>query len=562
MSTSNIFSVLNTGRVGLLAQQLALEVTGQNVANVQTKGYSRQEVVFEANTPRMTAQGQLGTGVRVAGLNRIHDEFLFSQILAEGDTNGNYQVRKDVFDKLEVLFNETKGRSLNNQLSDFFASLQDLSTNPSGLPERANVVARGQELSTVFNQLGDGLFTIQRNLDNNVVAEAEEINALTARIAKLNKEIHENELPGQFGANDLRDTRDRLIRELSEKIDIKTVDEVNNQVNITLQGGLPLILGDTTFDLSTTLNGNNNSFRDVLISNSGGGTTNITSGIKGGKLKGYLDMRDTEVAQVKDTLERMAASFVREFNRVHQGGFGADGSTGVNFFKNLVPVVKTNVDNTGSAQVSMSNAAPGTTSIDKYEITFTGSNSFMLNNLTTNASSGSYTFTAGTSFNLIGGLAVSISGTAVAGDKFRFSVSENAARLISVSSTVVNDSRKIAAGQTVNGDGNNALSLGDLQTSLLFDATTLAASGSGSFTFDEFYNALVSTVGIRSFSARSTVDQQEGIMLQLDSIRESTSGVSIDEEMINMLKFQQAFNASARVITTVQELMDTLVNRT
>ena len=150
---SNIFSILNTAKLGLLSQQLAIEVTGQNIANVQTEGYSRQEVKFEATTPRSFSLGQLGTGVRVAGIERSHDEFLFSQILSEGDTLGRFQVRKDVFDQLEILLSENNGQSLNLTLSSFFSAIQDVSGNPTGLPERSSMLAEAQNLAVYERRL-------------------------------------------------------------------------------------------------------------------------------------------------------------------------------------------------------------------------------------------------------------------------------------------------------------------------------------------------------------------------------------------------------------------------
>jgi flagellar hook-associated protein 1 FlgK len=128
---------------------------------------------------------------------------------------------------------------------------------------------------------------------------------------------------------------------------------------------------------------------------------------------------------------------------------------------------------------------------------------------------------------------------------------------MAVSSSITENVRKIAAGNTKSGDGGNALKMADLQNDLVFNSVTLQ-SGSGSFTFDEYYNAVVSTIGIESFSAQMTLRQQEGVMLQLNSRRESISGVSIDEEMIKMIKFQQAYNASARMITMIDEMLDTL----
>ena len=565
--TTNIFSALSSAKLGLLAQQLAIEVTGQNIANVETEGYSRQDVTFEANTPRHAikygSMHQIGTGVRVAGIERAHDQFLFEQIMDEGDLTGSTEVKKDIFEQLEILFNEGSGRSLNDALSSFFASVHDLATNARGLPERADLVSKAENLASTFNQTGKQLYTIQRNIDATIETEVTEINSLTTQIGKLNENIHASEPASQYKANDLRDNRDRLVKELSKKIDIQLIEESDSQISLTLKDGTALVLKDQVFDLSTSINGNNESFYDVYI-DTGSTTKDITSTITGGELRGYLDMRDTEVESILDKMNILSASFIQEFNGIHRAGFGVDGSSGLDFFSALDVTVDHDVDNTGTAVVSMTNASPTTISVDEFEIVFTGSNefgnsnAFTLNNLTTNASSGTFTFTTGSTFNIKDGFAVTISGAAVSGDKVTFSVSEDSASGMAVSSTIIANTRKIAAGTTTNGDGANALLMADLQNTLSFNSVTWSGSGSGSYTFDEYYNAVVSTIGIESFSAQSTLRQQEGIMLQLNSRRESISGVSIDEEMIKMIKFQQAYNASARMISVVDEMLDTL----
>ena len=559
--TTNIFSALSSAKLGLLAQQLAIEVTGQNIANVETEGYSRQDVTFEANTPRHAikygSMHQIGTGVRVAGIERAHDQFLFEQIMDEGDLTGSTEVKKEIFEQLEVLFNEGSGRSLNDALSSFFASIHDLATNARGLPERADLVSKAEHLASTFNQTGKQLFTIQRNIDATIETEVVEINSLTTQIGKLNESIHANEPASQYKANDLRDNRDRLVKELSKKIDIQLIEESDNQISLTLKDGTALVLKDRVLKLSTSLNGDNDSFKDVNIEY-GSGLKNITSTMTGGELRGYLDMRDTEVESILDKMNILSASFIQEFNGIHRAGFGIDGSSGLDFFSPLDVTVDHDVDNTGTAVVSMTNASPTTVSVDEFELTFTGSDAFTLNNLTTNASSGTFTFTTGSTFNIKDGFAVTISGSAVSGDKVTFSVSENAASGISVSSTITANTKKIAAGTTTNGDGANALLMASLQNELVFNSVTWSGSGSGSYTFDEYYNAVVSTIGIESFSAQATLRQQEGIMLQLNSRRESISGVSIDEEMIKMIKFQQAYNASARMISVVDEMLDAL----
>ena len=558
--TTNIFSTLSSAKLGLLAQQLAIEVTGQNVANVETEGYSRQDVSFEANTPRGHIKygglHQIGTGVRVASIERAHDQFLFTQIMDEGDLTGSTEVKKEIFEQLEVLFNEGSGRSLNDAFSSFFGSIHDLATNPRGLPERTDLISKAEHLTSTFNQTGNQLFMLQRNIDATIESEVVEINSLTTQIGKLNESIHANEPTAQYKANDLRDNRDRLVKKLSKKIDIQLVQESDNQISLTLKDGTALVLKDQVFALSTSLNANNESFKDVYI-NSGSTKKNITSTVKGGQLRGYLDMRDTEVGSILDKMNILSGSFIQEFNSIHRQGFGIDGSSGLDFFTPLDVKVGHNVNNKGTASVSMTNASPTSISVDEFEMVFTSSSSFNLNNLTTNASLGTFEFNTGTTFNVKDGFAVTISGAAVSGDKVKFSASEDAASRMSVSSKITADRQKIAAGTTTNADGGNALRMANLQNELAFNSVTWS-SGSGSFTFDEYYNAVVSTIGIESFSAQAILRQQEGVMLQLNSRRESISGVSIDEEMIKMIKFQQAYNASARMISMVDEMLDTL----
>ncbi|SVA70626.1 uncharacterized protein METZ01_LOCUS123480, partial [marine metagenome] len=372
-----------------------------------------------------------------------------------------------------------------------------------------------------------------------------------------NQQIHAAEPPGQYKANDLRDNRDRLVKELSKKIDTQLVSESDGQISLTLKNGTALVLKDRVFELSTSANGNNKSFKDIHINDGTGALINITSLIQGGALRGRLDMRDTEVESILDKTNLLGGAFVQEFNRIHREGYGLDGSSGLDFFTPNDVTIKTNTNNQGAPIISIVNASPTTVSPDEFEITFTSNNGFTLKNLTTNMSEGSFTFVEGTTFNLKNGFAVTITGVAASGDKVEFSTSNNAASLMSVSSAITSNTQKIAAGNTRSGDGGNALQIAALQDSLVFNSVTLQ-SGSGTYTFDEFYNAVVATIGINSFSAQSTLRQQEGVMLQLNSRRESNSGVSIDEEMIKMIKFQQAYNASARIISVVDEMLDTL----
>ena len=548
--TSNIFSILNTAKAGILSQQLAIEVTGHNIANVQTEGYTRQEVNFLTGRPRQTGLGLLGTGVRVDSITRDFNQFLFNQILGEGSSTGNFQVRADLFKTIEILFDDTTGRNLSGDLNDLFLAFDDLAVNPSGLAERTTVVANAEALVSDFNLLGADLFQERVNTDLLVNDTVNEINALLDEIAGLNASIHSSET-GISPANDFRDQRDLAVLSLSEKLDIRIIDTNNNQISITLADGTPLVLGLNTFSLSTTTNPDNKGFKNILISDGAGGTTDITNQIQGGELQGLLDMRDVELVDLIDQVDRLAASIVTEFNAIHQLGIGLDGSTGIDFFSPLTPTVNPSSLNTGTGVVTMTNASPSTVSTDKFQMRFTSATEFDLINLTTGVNTGSVTFVPSTAFNIAEGLSVTITGTPMAGDVVDFSVSENAASTMSVSSAILTDTDQIAAGLATTTDGDNALALSSLQDKLVFGGNT---------TLNGFYNSTVSQVGVRTRSAEDGLDQQDGLMLELENQRQSVSGVSLDEELINLIKFQQAFEASARMITVVEEMFDVLQN--
>jgi flagellar hook-associated protein 1 len=553
----SIFSVLNTAKLGLQTNQTAIEVAGHNIANVQTEGFSRQEVTLEANRPRRVGLAFLGTGVRATSVIRSFDQFLFNQILGESGTFGNFDIRNTYFQRLETIINESSGVSLNNAMSEFFTAFDDLASNPTNLAARSAVLSAGGSLATAFNQLGSSLLQQRMNLDGAVTAEVTEINSMLDGIAELNRSIIKIE-NGNTTANDLRDQRDLLIKQLSEKIDIQLIDTNDNSTTLALAGGTPLVVGTTVFQLSTTANPDNRGFRDILVDDGTGGTVNVTAQVQGGELRGLLDMRDIETQGLIDQLDRLAAGLMGQVNGVHLQGLGLDGSSGNLFFETLTPTVITGSQNLGTGVVTATNASPSTVTVDKFQIRFTGAGTFDLFNLTTNQVTGSFAFAAGVPLNIANGLAVTITGAPVAGDTVDISISEDAAMNMALSSTVLNNTDKIAAGLSGTGDGQNALDISNLQNSLIFSSGAYTP-GMGTATFDDFYNSLVSGLGAGSRSSETILKQQEGVMLQLNSQRESISGVSLDEEMINLIKFQQAYAASARMVTVVEEMFDVLI---
>ena len=554
--TANIFSVLNTAKLGLQTNQTAIEVTGHNIANVQTEGFSRQEVNLEVNRPRRVGLAFLGTGVRATSVTRDFDQFLYNQILGESSTLGNFDIRNTFFQRLETIVNESSGVSLNNAMSEFYLAFDDLASNPTNLSARTAVLSAAGTLASVFNQLGSSLLQQRINLDGAVTGEVTDINGMLDEIAEFNRSIMQLE-NGNTPANDLRDQRDLLIKQLSEKLDVQLIDTNDNNTMLTLSGGSPLVVGTTVFHLSTSSNLDNRGFKDILVDDGMGGTNNVTAEIQGGEMRGLLDMRDVETQGLIDQLDRLAAGMMEQVNGVHLQGLGLDGSSGNLFFDTLTPMVSIGSQNLGSAVVTATNASPSTVNVDKYQIQFTGAATFDLFNLTTNQVEGSFGFVAGTPLNIANGLAVTITGAPVAGDTADISVSEDAAMNMALSSTILNDTDKIAAGLSGTGDGQNALNISNIQNSLVFSSGGFTP-GVGTATFDDFYNSMISGLGAGSRSSQTILNQQEGVMLQLNSQRESISGVSLDEEMVNLIKFQQAYAASARMITVIEEMFDVL----
>lgn len=551
----NIFSALNTAKLGLQTNQTAIEVTGHNISNVQTEGFSRQEVTLEANRPRRAGLAFLGTGVRATNVTRDFDQFLFNQILGESSMLGNFDIRNTFFQRLETIVNESSGVSLNNAMSEFYLAFDDLASNPTNLSARTAVLSAAGTLATVFNQLGSSLLQQRMNLDDAVTGQVTEINGMLDEVAKLNQSIIQLE-NGNTPANDLRDQRDLLVKQLSEKLDVQLIDTNDNNTMLTLSGGSPLVVGTTVFHLSATANLDNRGFKDIRVDDGMGGTTNVTAEIQGGEMRGYLDMRDVETLGLINQLDRLAAGLMEQVNAVHMQGVGLDGSSGNLFFETLTPTVSIGSQNLGTGTVTAINASPSTVTVDKFQIQFTGAGTFDVFNLTTNQTVATGLAVGGT-VNIANGLAITTGGVPVAGDTVDISISEDAAMNMALSSTVLNDTSKIAAGLSGTGDGQNALNISNIQNSLVFSSGAFTP-GAGTSTFDDFYNSMVSGLGAGSRSSQSILSQQEGVMLQLNSQRESISGVSLDEEMVNLIKFQQAYAASARMITVIEEMFDVL----
>lgn len=555
---TNIYGVLNTARSSILTQQTGIEVTGQNLANVNTPGYSRQLIGMEASSPVMAANALIGTGVRLTQISRAADGFITTQLNNAASNQSFYKTANRATSLLETVFNESDNRGMANSINQFFNSFHDLSLNAKGMTERTAVLASGALMADNMKRLSSDIKRTQINMEDQIKQDVAQVNVLTSEITALNKQIHASE-NSNVQANDLRDKREEKVKALANILDITSYEDTGNkELIIATAKGKHLVLGQTAFKLETSINGNNKGLVDVNINDGRGNLSNITQDINGGSLKGNLYIRDTVIPDYKDRLDKLAAGIIREVNRAHSSGYGLDKNRGVDFFASLGVTARSDVNNAGNATISGSVGQQGFVSTDNYRIDITGAGSFSLFNVSRGSASGTFSFSSGSAVDLGNGMRVTLSGSAQVGDRFTFSSSEDAALSMAVNSAVSTDPNKVAAGKTLfPGDGSNATSLADLQNSLVFQGNTLLA-GSGTVTFQEYYTSLVGDVGVESMKSTQGMDHQDAIQKQLFNQRENIAGVAIDEEMVNIIKFQQAYNASARIISTVEEMLAAL----
>lgn len=471
----SINSLLETAKTALNVQKLALEVTGENIANVNTPGYSRQTAILETAITTIERGFPLGNGVKVAQVQRSYDDFLQKQTTAESSTYGEGKTVYSAMTRVEQLFNEFTTDGLGKSLQDFFKAWQDLTANPQGQPERQAVLSRAQQLVGDFHRINTYLNDVKKDMNASLSGITNDINDMLGQVANLN--LHIKQIEVQSGnANELRDKRELLIRQLSQKVGITYTEQPDGMVDVNLTNGQPLVVGKDAATLSLQPNAVNPAFDDIMLTPPGGGPLiNATPFIGGpgnsqGEVGGTLQVRDSLVDNYLSNLDELASMLANEVNGLHAAGFGLAGTTGNNFF------------NTPPAPIAGYSGSIG---------------------------------------------------------------------------VVIADPGNIAAADTdpvANGTGNNIQAR---KIASVYDKV-LATSG-GNMTMEGFYNSIVGKVGVSVQNAERAESQSDGLVKQLGNLRESVSGVSLDEELANLIKYQKAFEGAAKVINVGTEMLDTVL---
>jgi flagellar hook-associated protein 1 FlgK len=534
---------MDMGRQGIASARAGLQLVSRNVANASNADYSRQEIFFESPT-----QG----GVRTWTIRSQVDAFIEARITQENQTQGRLEAERRLMGEATAVFGATD-TGIESSLSQFFAAASAVASSPDSNVSRSTLLYQADALTGEFQREANALRSLSTQVGKEMEAAVTHANQLSDNIAKLNQAIG-NADPSDGSVGQIKDQRTTLVKQLASILDINTFEDGNGNVTVFAGGGTPLVEGSHAYTLALAPATGYEPYTGVAVITPGGQKVDISDRVTNGELGGLMRIRDEVVGTAAAELDRVAATLTLQFNRTHAQGYGLDGSTGNDFFSGLTPTVTGAGANTGGANVTAAIVDLSAVTVDDYEVVFTSPGQFDLKNLTqgTTVSTGN-AYTSGMTMD-VDGIRLTLAdgtGTPAAGDGFKVSVSKDQALNIS---RVLAGPDQVAAAQTaagVPGDNRNALALSDLERAPLMD---------GTLTLGEKVADVAGKVGLEQQSVEQAYSAQSLVMEGLNTRRAEISSVSMDEEAAKLIQFQQAFNASAKLIRVADELLQTVIN--
>ncbi len=472
---SDIGNILNIGLSGLRAFKTGIEVTAQNIANVDTPGYSQKEVVLG---PKEATGGPpyFFNGVEVSEIKRAYDEELTRQISAQTGQTEYWQTKKEYLGRIEDIFNESDQSGLSSDLDAFWNAWQNLSLNPNDYAGREEVVSMTNRLSENLASRSGDLQKVMSDIHEEISTTMEVGNQSLIKIAEINRQIGEA-IAGQV--NDYKDQLDKLVEDLSQQVNINYWQEKNGQITVSLNGH-SLVEGNHAISLASATDDQGHTIVQKKLND--GTLVDITDRISTGKLQGLLELGNETIPGYMNKLDKLAFTLSEKVNEQHRTGYGLDGSTGIDFF-------------------TPANGASG--------------------------ANGASVFTS----------------------------SQGAARNLALNPDLEDNPDLIAASSTAAiQDNENALKMVDLQQNPIIEE-------SGQFLrANDYYASFQQTIGRDTQRANTDTDHHQMILNNLKDRRSMISDVAMDEQLANLIKFQQTYNASAKVVSTADQMMSTLLN--
>ncbi|RJP61660.1 MAG: flagellar hook-associated protein FlgK [Candidatus Auribacter fodinae] len=558
---SSIFAIFDLGTRGMYAQQTALNVTGHNIANANTEDYVRQRAELRESAPFDSVPGQLGSGVDVERIIRIKDEFTDYQIRKESQTLGYLEEKNVILQQLENIFNEPSDNGLNTLINNFYDSLHDLQNHPEDFSARVMVKEQALAMTDAFNSTYQKMSELEDNLDEKIEFKVDEINTITSEIARLNNQIAKTEAGGLQDANDLRNRRDVLLRDISKMGNTFIEEGKDGVVNVQL-GDQLVVSGVKAIALETSRNDDGST---KIVTENG---FNLT--VKNGSLKALVETRDEIMTTYMDSLNSLANSMIDEINDVHVGGVGltmfqsttsesavlATGvplaNAGLDFDVNGGSFTLSLYDSNGNLKSetaitvnpfvnTLEDIAASIGAIPGFEATITGDKKLTIS---TSTPTDQFSFVADT-----GSVADTSNFIKAMGFNTFFKGSD--ARTITVSSAIVNDVNKIAAASsTATGDNSNVLKIiATRDEPLIQDAT-----------FEAYFSSMIGGLGVERQVVNAREETQGVILQTLQERQQAESGVSFDEEAVNLIRYQRGYQAAAKFVQVIDGLIQSLIN--
>ena len=617
------FSGIELGKRSIMANTDAITTAGHNISNANTEGYSRQRVqikefdpLYKPDLERPERPGLIGQGVDVQSINRIRDELLDQRIVGQANQESYWDTRSKYYTMIEQIYNEPDDISVRSNMDKFWESWQELSIHPESRAARQAVVTRAETLTDSIKQRWEGLDGIAKIVDGDIEATVKQVNSLSRQIAATNGEIVRSRAMGD-NPNDLLDRRDLLVDKLSKLVNISTDQRDSDEFMVHVDGRV-LVQGSVAREIDLEPRYDDTGYSKLVWADTGNDAV-----IKGGTLGALVELRDVDIRNEIQSLNTMTMNFADLVNDVHRNAVGANRVTGLDFFVQhpFVENANGNFDRDGDGRLDSSFVFrfSGKNALDMQQqvgiegvMTLSGTNGnvqipyfhtdtvetviarindstsevkayldknnhlvlkattaqdssnpdFVIRHvedsgyflagyaglLNDSGAAGTYDFAQADAVNALAN-----------GSQFAVAPVVNPSAYIQVNDEIRNDVMSVAAGyidaagNAPSGDGRAAVEIAAIRN------TSVMVGGMR--TFDDYFADTVTNVGLKGEQAETNLITQNSIMDDLRTLRESISGVNIDEELAEIMKFQHGYNAAAKFITVWDSLVDTVINR-
>lgn len=616
------FSGIELGKRSIMAHTDAISTAGHNISNANTEGYSRQRVqmkefdpLYRPDLERAERAGMIGQGIDVQSINRVRDEMLDQRITAQQNQESYWDTRSKYYTMIEQIYNEPDEVSVRSNMDKFWESWQELSMNPESQAARQAVVTRGESLTDAIKSKWENLMGVGSLLNSDIDSTVKQVNSYANQIAAINAEIVRSRGMGD-NPNDLLDRRDLLVDKLSKLVNITTDQRDSDEFMVHVDGRV-LVQGGVARNFDLVSLTDNNGYEKLVWAD-----TREDALVSGGTLGALIELRDVDIRNEVQSLNTMTMNFSDLVNDVHRNAYGANNVTGLDFFTqhSFVENVNGNFDRDGDGNFDHSYIFrfTGTTTLNPQEqigfegvMTFSGpsgnvqvpyhptdtvetvinrindsngevkayldrNNNLVLKGTTAqNIENPDFVIrhVEDSGFFLTGYSGIlSASGAygaydfaradavnSLAGAQFAVSPVLNPAGYIEVNSVIKNDVKSVAAafrddsGNVNAGDGRAAVEIASIRNTKVMIGHER--------TLDDYFADSVTNVGLKGEQAENNLKSHMAIMDDLRTMRDSISGVNIDEELSDIIKFQHGYNAAAKFVTIWDSLIDTVINR-